>query len=228
MYDPQSIPRRSAARLLMSPFAAFYASAPGYALANPESSADAQEKVEAAKVAKKLAKAKDKSHEGKEEREAIADFNEEVLEYVELHQKELRRIGNKELASVQLALRAAIVRHRAKAKQGDVFVRRVQPIFRRLISEQFTGPGSLAAQKAVVEGNPGHDEESSITVEVKVNAAYPPGAAFSTVPPSVLAALPQLPECLHYRFVGRDLILADVVTQTIVDFLPNATPQLIQ
>lgn len=222
MYDPNSIPRRSAARLLLSPFALLYANSTAYAAHD----AHAQEKVEAAKVAKKLEKAKDKSHEAKEEREAIEDFKEELLEYVELHNDELKRFGNKELASVQAQLAAAIVKRRAKAKQGDVIVRSVQPLFRRLISEQFVGPGGQAAQKAVVEGNPGHDEENSFTVVVKVNATYPRGSAFSTVPPSVLAALPELPECLHYRFVGRDLILVDVVTQTIVDFLPKATPVL--
>ena len=38
--------------------------------------------------------------------------------------------------------------------------------------------------------------------------------------------LPTLPECLHYRFVGRDLILVDSVAQLVVDFLPEAAPDL--
>jgi hypothetical protein len=36
--------------------------------------------------------------------------------------------------------------------------------------------------------------------------------------------LPPLPECLHYRFVGRDLLLVDSVAQIIVDILRNAAP----
>ena len=61
---------------------------------------------------------------------------------------------------------------------------------------------------------------------VRVNAEYPLGAPRSTVPPSVLLTLPPLPACLHYRFVGRDLILVDSVAQLIVDFLPAAAPDL--
>jgi hypothetical protein len=48
----------------------------------------------------------------------------------------------------------------------------------------------------------------------------------STVPPSLLATLPPLPACLHYRFVERDLILVDAVAQLIVDILPAAAPDL--
>jgi hypothetical protein len=55
---------------------------------------------------------------------------------------------------------------------------------------------------------------------------YPPDAPRSTVPPSVLLILPPLPACLHYRFVGRDLVLVDAVAQLIVDILPAAAPDL--
>jgi len=61
---------------------------------------------------------------------------------------------------------------------------------------------------------------------VHVNGEYPLGAPRSTVPPSVLLTLPPLPECLHYRFVGQDLILVDSVAQLIVDILPAAAPTL--
>lgn len=60
----------------------------------------------------------------------------------------------------------------------------------------------------------------------KVNLAYPEGATRSTMPPSILLTLPTLPECLHYRFVGRDLLLVDSVAQNIVDVLTNAAPPL--
>ena len=112
------------------------------------------------------------------------------------------------------------------AKPGDLFEKDVQPLFRALIAEQLKGPDTAAAQKAVVEGNPTVDEES-VPVPVRVNAAYPPRASRSTVPPSLLLALPPLPACLHYRFVGRDLILVDSVAQIIVDFLPAAAPALV-
>ena len=69
-------------------------------------------------------------------------------------------------------------------------------------------------------------KKTPVPVVVRVNAEYPPGAPRSTVPPSLLLTLPPLPECLHYRFVGRDLVLVDSVAQLIVDFLPAAAPAL--
>jgi len=98
-------------------------------------------------------------------------------------------------------------------------------LFRRLIAEQLNGPDALAARKAVLEGNPG-EEEDSVPVAVRINTEYPSGAPRSTVPPSLLLTLPTLPDCLHYRFVGRDLVLVDSVAQLIVDFLPAAAPDL--
>jgi len=58
-------------------------------------------------------------------------------------------------------------------------------------------------------------------VNLAVNGVYPTTAPLSTVPPSVLMALPTLPKELEYRFVGRNLILRDTVANLIVDFIPN-------
>jgi hypothetical protein len=184
-----------------------------------------QEKDQAAKVAKKVEKALGTAHQAEEEREALRHFQDEVAEYAELHTKQLAKLGARESVAMQEALAHAMAAKRAKAKPGDIFQPEVQPLFRRLIAEQLEGPDALAARKAVLEGNP-VDEEDSVPVAVRVNAEYPIGATRSTVPPSVLVTLPPLPACLHYRFVGRDLILVDSVAQLIVDFLPAAAPDL--
>jgi hypothetical protein len=42
--------------------------------------------------------------------------------------------------------------------------------------------------------------------------------------PSILCALPPLPDELQYRFAGRTLILWDVHADLIVDLLPGALP----
>jgi len=184
-----------------------------------------QEKDQAAKVAKKVEKALGKAHQAEEEREALRHFQDEVAEYAELHAKQLAKLGARESVATQEALAHAIATKRAKAKPGDIFQPEVHPLFRRLIAEQLEGPDALAARKAVLEGNPGQDEDS-VPVVVHVNGEYPLGAPRSTVPPSVLLTLPPLPECLHYRFVGQDLILVDSVAQLIVDILPAAAPTL--
>jgi hypothetical protein len=58
---------------------------------------------------------------------------------------------------------------------------------------------------------------------LKVNTPYT-ADALPTVPPNVLANLPQLPEDLEYRILGRDLILRDVHANLIVDFVPRIIP----
>src|SRR6185436_6083589 len=116
----------------------------------------------------------------------------------------------------QKALANAIKAKREGTRQGDILLVPIQPLFRKLLVEQLKGPDSLPAQKAVTEGNPGHDEDSP-PVAVGVNVPYPRGAARSTVPPSVLVTLPPLPDCLNYLFVGRNLILIDTKAQLIVD-----------
>lgn len=183
--------------------------------------------TEAAKVAKKVEKARRAGERAaREAGEALKDFQKEVAEYERLHMAQLARLGTREPALIQEALARAIVSKRDGAKPGDIFEKDVQPIFRNLIAEQLKGPDTAAAQKAVVEGNPTRDEDS-VPVLVRVNGAYPAGASRSTVPPSLLLALPPLPACLHYRFVERDLLLVDSVAQIIVDFLPAATPALV-
>ncbi len=180
-----------------------------------------------ARVAAKVEKARRAGLRAeKEAGEALKRFHKEVAEYGRLHAAQLARLGTLEPAKVQEALARAIVSKRDDAQRGDIFEKEVHPLFRRLLAEQLKGPDTAAAQEAVVEGNPTR-EEDSVPVLVRVNAAYPSGASRSTVPPSLLLALPALPACLHYRFVGTDLLLVDSVAQIIVDFLPAATPALV-
>jgi hypothetical protein len=45
------------------------------------------------------------------------------------------------------------------------------------------------------------------------------------MPPDVLAALPQLPEELQYRFVGSRLILLDSKAHIVVDYVSDVLPR---
>ena len=221
MDDHVSFVRRGAARLLIGLLAALCLVVP--VLAGPSGEPD--EKSEAAKVAKKVQKALGTAHQAEEDREALRHFQEDVADYADLHAKQLARLTSLEPVAVQEALARAMATKRAKAEPGDIFRSEVQPLFRRLIAAQLNGPDALDARKAVVEGNPGLEEES-VPIVVRVNAVYPLDAPRSTVPPSVLLTLPPLPSSLHYRFVGRDLVLVDSVAQLVVDLLPAAAPDL--
>lgn len=221
MDDHASFARRSAARLLIGPVAALCLAVP--VLAGPGQRP--QEKNEAEKVARKVQKALGTARQAEEERDALRHFQEDVADYAEFHARQLAKFSSLEPVAVQEALAHAIEAKRAKAEPGDIFRPEVQPLFRRLIAEQLAGPDTLDARKAVTDGNPGLEEES-VPIVVRVNAVYPLDAPRSTVPPSLLLTLPPLPSCLHYRFVGRDLILLDCVAQIIVDVLPAAAPDL--
>ena len=220
MDDYASLARRGAVRFLIGPLAALCLTVPVLAGQRPE------EENEAAKVAKKMEKALGMARQA----EALGHFEKEVAEYAELHAKQLAKLASRlpadaqETVATQKALARAIAAKRAKAKPGDVFRPEVQPVLRRLIAEQLEGPDALDARRSLLEGDP--DDEKPVPVVVRVNAEYPPGAPRSTVPPSVLLTLPPLPACLHYRFVGRELVLVDSVAQLIVDFLPAAAPDL--
>ncbi len=190
----------------------------------PPSTAEAAKTVKVTKKVEKARRAGERA--AKEATEALKRFQKEVAEYERLHVAQLARLGTVEPVRVQEALARAIVSKRDEAKPGDIFAKDVQPLFRTLIAEQLKGPDTAAAQKAVVEGNPTRDEDS-VPVLVRVNGVYPAGASRSTVPASLLLALPPLPPCLHYLFVERDLLLVDSVAQIIVDYLPAAAPALV-
>ncbi|HEY6555464.1 MAG TPA: hypothetical protein VI669_19055 [Vicinamibacteria bacterium] len=226
MEDQSSRVRRAAARLFTGLGACLCLAAP--VLANP---ATPEEKSAAARVARKVEKAAGTARLAKQEREALHDFEEEVEEYAEFHAKQRAKLGPRiavdafALIAEQKALAEAIAAKRAKARPGDIFRPEVHPLFRRLIAAQLEGPAALDARRAIRDGNPGQErEEEVVPVVLGVNAPYPPGAPRSSMPPSLLLTLPSLPDCLHYRFVGRDLILLDSVAQLIVDFLPDAVP----
>jgi hypothetical protein len=215
MHHPRSL-ARSSPRLLIAGLALLGLALP----ASPDPRAAAQ--TEAAKVAKKVEKARNTKHQDKEDVDAVAEFQKEVSRYAALHDRLIAKLSAERPATAA-DLAGALMAARAQAKPGDILVDDVQPLFKRLIAEQLTGPDALAARKALAEGNPDKVEDT-VKVDVRVNAPYPSGAVHSTVPSSLLLTLPTLPACLHYRFVGRDLILVDSVAQLIVDYLKAATP----
>jgi hypothetical protein len=218
MDDHARFARRRPALLLIG-LSAFCLAAP--VLAGP-GEAPAEQK-EAARVAKKVDKAKKPAHAAAEDREALRRFQEDVAEYGDLHARLVARLGTPESVAEQKALAHALAASRAKARPGDIFRPESEPVFRRLIAEQLQGPDALDARRALLEGNPA-PERASVPVVLHVNGEYPIGAPRSTVPPSVLLSLPPLPACLHYRFVGRELVLVDSEAGLIVDLLPAAAP----
>lgn len=117
-----------------------------------------------------------------------------------------------EILQAENALAARIRVARAKAKRGDIFSRRVRTAFRTALRAE-TDAGTCAALRD--DGNPGD-------FTYQINGTYPKREPLSTVPPNLLAALPELPDDVHYRFLGRDLVLHDTRANIIIDEIPDA------
>jgi hypothetical protein len=126
----------------------------------------------------------------------LQDFKQRVDKYMELHNRAEKKGP---------ALKETDDPAKIKASQ----------VFRRLMYPEIKGPDGAETKKVIKE-----DAPAAITL--KVNAKYPENAPLPTVPPNLLANLPQLPKDLEYRIVHRDLILRDVHANLIVDFIPKA------
>jgi hypothetical protein len=153
----------------------------------------------------------------------LAGFRKRVDGYVELKKKLEKdlpkpKTGDRETGKVEKTedtLAARIMAARKDAGRGDIFGD-AAPYFKRIIQHDSETRGGRDAY-AAMEEVPGQSPPT-------VNALYPEKAALATVPPLILVNLPQLPDGLEYRFMGRDLILRDRDANVIIDFVTGAVP----
>jgi hypothetical protein len=157
-----------------------------------------------------------------------------------LHQELVHRNPNvgphataEEIAAHRGKMAKGIQAERRGARQGEIFKPRVETAFRRVIASELAGPDREQVVKEIKQGNPTVENvpnqsdptrEHPESVRVAVNATYNDHAPFSSMPPTLLLKLPQLPEEVKYRFVGRDLILVDTEANVILDFIKDAVP----
>ena len=120
------------------------------------------------------------------------------------------------IAEYQDALAKRIAHARQGARQGDIFTAEVARQFRKIIRGEFQGPHASLARKTIRENDP-----SRVNIHLHVNDVYPENLPLTTTPPTLLAKLPQLPQELTYRIVGRDLTLLDSEARLIVDLIPK-------
>ena len=152
----------------------------------------------------------------------LQDFQKRLGAYVAL-QRGLQRDTAKQTEtadpskiSVAENLLAARVRSvRKDAKQGDIFTPPIAAVFRRLMNPELQGKEGRDTKGTLKEDAP-------VSVPLAANIDYPSAAALPTMPGNLLAVLPQLPEAVEYRIIGKTLILRDVDANIIVDYIPNA------
>lgn len=173
-----------------------------------------------------IQQAKDDAKRVNPDARAIADFQEEVREYIALQHKLADKLPSlpkdatpEQIDAHQRALATLVQQARRGQGVGDIFERDIRPVLRRLLYGVFTGPDGRKARAAIMEENPGG------VVKLQVNGRYPDTIPVSSVPPQVLAALPPLPDELEYRFIGTTLILFDTSAHIIVDYMTSAVPR---
>jgi len=150
----------------------------------------------------------------------LTDFNARLDKYVKVQRALLKDVPVKETKDpAEITIRqdvlAGQLKHiRSNAKQGDIFTPQVAALFKRLMHPELKGAEGRETKQEI--------KEDTGVVELKVNATYPSSQPLSTVPPNLLANLPQLPMDVEYRIVGKHLILRDVDANIIVDYMFNA------
>lgn len=122
-----------------------------------------------------------------------------------------------EMKAHREGLRARLVELRSGAKPGDILTPAVFEVVGAVRSETAGAEGKAARDTVLGEGNP---TKEGVRVPLKINAPYE--APVSSVPPDMLARLPELPENLQYRFVGKSLILYDAEADMVVDYISGA------
>ena len=149
------------------------------------------------------------------------EFSERLQEYLKL-QKSVPRLRTtkkrEEIIARRQALAQKIRETRANAKQGDIFTPAASDEFRRVIRSVFQGPKGASVRKTIRQGEPVQDRR------LPVNSDYPERLPVTTVPPTLLLRLPQLPPEVAYRIIGHDFVLEDTEARVVVDFIPGALP----
>lgn len=154
----------------------------------------------------------------------IFEFQKRIDEYIRL----LKSVDSKlpevpagapyeEVDAHQRTLQRALADSRGRIKQGAIFTQPTRAYFRRQIGRALSGPDARAVREEIREANPGR-------VSLQVNGRYPDSLPVATMPPQILAMLPKLPPELEYRFIGDRLILLDIHSQLIVDYMDSAIP----
>ncbi len=120
------------------------------------------------------------------------------------------------------ALGRAVREARADARQGDIFTPEAAAVIRTRLSAALHGRDVVAF---VAELNEEREEVPEFAAfQPRVHGEFPGPIPPGMMPPSLLRALPRLPEMLEYRLVRHALLLWDPHAGLIVDFVPGALP----
>ena len=160
---------------------------------------------------------------GKGQEETFEQLQKKISQYESLKKKAGRGFPKpgkdaspEQINTYRQELRSRVAAARAGAKPGEILSPAIFDLMAAVRSETEGADGHANKDAILGDGNP---VEEGAGFKPSVNATYPAEAPRSTVPPDVLARLPELPENLEFRFVGRTLILYDADIDLILDFV---------
>ena len=156
--------------------------------------------------------------------EVFQRFRGAVDAYVQLHRRLEQDVpaltsqaGAYEIIASSDALAKAIQAARVGAREGDVFTPGEADSFRAVIATALQTSGFAVADIVAAGAEEAPAEAPLLAVNDRFRWAH--GAA---IWPCMLLGLPELPEELQFRVVGRDLVLVDVHANLVVDVLRKA------
>ena len=154
----------------------------------------------------------------------LQDFDKRVGEYVKMRKTiegKLPKLkatpSQAKISSHERKLADMLRQERQSAAQGDIFTPEISAEFRRLIGIAMQGANTARIKESLKTAEP-------VNLRVAVNNRYPKKIPLQSTPPTLLLNLPRLPPEVEYRLVDHTLVLRDVKSNLIVDFMTNAMP----
>lgn len=161
---------------------------------------------------------------GTEDAKVVADFEARVKQYLDLREKTAGKPAKptdnpQDIVARRHELADRIRVAHAGAKQGEIFTPQIADYFRHQIAASLVGPHGKEILASLRHAEP-------VKIELQINQSYPEKVPLQSTPPSLLLNLPQLPDGLEYRILTRELVLRDSDANIVVDYVPNALPDV--
>lgn len=161
---------------------------------------------------------------GSNDAKLVAEFEQRARQYLQWRENSIGKTQSaanspEKIVAARHDLANKVRVGRAGAKQGEIFSPEVGNYFRRQIAATLNGRHGRQIRSSLRHSEP-------TEMELQINQSYPEKVALQSTPPTLLLNLPELPKGLEYRILGREFVLRDIDANIIVDYIPNALPDI--
>jgi hypothetical protein len=161
---------------------------------------------------------------GSSDAKVVADFEQRAKQYLNWREKTVGKTpapanSPEKIVAARRELANNVRVARAGAGQGEIFTTDIAGYFHREIAATLNGRHGKQIRSSLRHSEP-------TKIELQINQSYPEKVALQSTPPTLLLNLPELPKGLEYRILGRELVLRDSDANIIVDYVPNALPDI--